>query len=330
MAVQMTLIGEQHHLPPRIVIFTSDGALLIVDVDGFREKAIGYWKVISDVAPTYLHGRQSGDVSYAPVAVGKKRHTPTRDSAIGKLGVGKGYLTVVGFDGAARLIDTQYIIEFGELSGTVLRSRTPHSGTTPPAASGSVKQAPSAAADPQGASSAAAVSSESQWGDEFAGGNPMDKENARRNEDFVLCHSFSDENASEDGLGKSNSGAQGNKLIFTSHGVRSSSNKHPLRSQPLKAKLLVEESKRARTGGKGTDPNAPKPLSFMATSKAMSASDKIVDPLTTPLFELAHLTPKEKQVNLQKLRTFLNINGRSQVQDCLFSFVLIVCVLSSR
>jgi hypothetical protein len=39
--------------------------------------------------------------------------------------------------------------------------------------------------------------------------------------------------------------------------------------------------------------------------KGMSAKDL----LSTPLFELATLTAKEKQVNLQKLKTFLATNG---------------------
>ena len=80
------------------------------------------------------------------------------------------------------------------------------------------------------------------------------------------------------------------------------------------------------SSGKVSAEAAKKTLSFMANAansinKTLSMPDHEL--LSTPLFELATLTPTEKQVNVQKLKTFLSLHGEfhgtilTLIVDCL-------------
>ena len=101
----------------------------------------------------------------------------------------------------------------------------------------------------------------------------------RHEDDFVLCHSFTE----EEGKPNAKKAKQGS----------------------VTGSIQTYKSK----GSKKPTSKGVKPLSFVANPKVMRSGEKIIDPMTTPLFELAHLSPKEKQVNLQKLRTFLGLHG---------------------
>jgi hypothetical protein len=66
--------------------------------------------------------------------------------------------------------------------------------------------------------------------------------------------------------------------------------------------------------------------SFLANQhqSSSSSSSREDDPFSMPLFELAALTPKEKQVNDKKLRSFLQLHGEfpSRYRPLIWRFLL--------
>lgn len=121
MAVKMTCLGDTE-CAPRIAILSSDGSLLIFDIENLTPSSVGTCTIVSDLRPDQLQGISLGDV-IEPFSIRASNQCQGRD---GIFTTKDDLIVVIGIDGGARLIDSELALGSGLLCGSLLRSRAPH------------------------------------------------------------------------------------------------------------------------------------------------------------------------------------------------------------
>jgi len=123
MAISIELLGD-YTLSPRFAIYSTEGAVLLVDLEAFSPTSHGSWTIVADIPSTSIHGSSSKNLLLGPVLV----------SADIKKRKGRGFIfggkadifIVVCQDGATRIFDSEAALGNGTLCGTFLRTRAPH------------------------------------------------------------------------------------------------------------------------------------------------------------------------------------------------------------
>ena len=124
----------------RILVLGDDGALLLVEVEEASISSLGSWAVTLSMSPQVLFGCDAAGLAVRPFAVGTSSSSSSSseeekvDAAApvldGKLSAHGEAFLAVGADKAVRRFDADSALGLGELSGTLLRSRAPHTNVT--------------------------------------------------------------------------------------------------------------------------------------------------------------------------------------------------------
>jgi len=114
-AVAIQQLGDRD-CPPRLGVLSAEGHFIIVDVEGICSGSVGYWTVVSDVAPSTVVGelmpsKPSGPPSDKP-SKPVNRHFPCEDyvGSRDKFVAYKEFMNIVGVDGAVRVFNSQLLI----------------------------------------------------------------------------------------------------------------------------------------------------------------------------------------------------------------------------
>lgn len=304
-AVAMRPLGVSG-APPRVCLVSHEGCVLVVDIEGICAISPGSWTVVADVEPLAAFGAsgphdrlsvyscQKRDVSggaassSSSASEDREHHQRVPLPFSGPMSVDtcKDFVTFVGMDGALRLMDSEMAVGSGRGVGKVLRARgsrndtwidTDHhhdGGAATGAANGvSTQFIPSSSLSSKDRHKSAATStpSLSLSSSGAAAGVPL--RSVRRR--------------SASASGRGSRSTMRNKLSAaqtSSSAANSSSN-------------WADDSSGAGARVGGGDDELLRPV-----------PKPVEDPM--PLFELAGLSPKERQVNEKKLRVFLQQNGK--------------------
>lgn len=262
----------------------------------------------------------------------------------GKMDVVRNSFVVIGCDGVARWFDTKAAVgdvptnssSIDSLSGlcnTCLRSRVPRSSSSSStaAATPSLQEAHSKhrGSNHHKASTIATISKKTLAPAVTAASHPShtitdsDRSNDHSPEskyDFILL------NGSDD-LGLNESTSRSGKTRGSIRSTKASRALLEKRRRDLKKSSQHKHESSSSSIRANYAAMKKHTQSFLANqhqSSSSSSSSREDDPFSMPLFELAALTPKEKQVNDKKLRSFLQLHGEfpSRYRPLIWRFLL--------
>ena len=261
----------------------------------------------------------------------------------GKMDVVRNSFVVIGCDGVARWFDTKAAVgdvptnssSIDSLSGlcnTCLRSRVPRSSSSSSSSTAAVAPSLQEAdskhrgSNHHKASTIASTISKNTLAPAASHPSHIITDSDRSNDhspeskyDFILL------NGSDDlGLNESTS-----RSGMTRGAVRSTKASRALlekRRRDLKKSSQHKQESRSSSIRANYVAMKKHTQSFLANQhqSSSSSSSREDDPFSMPLFELAALTPKEKQVNDKKLRSFLQLHGEfpSRYRPLIWRFLL--------
>jgi len=123
MAIAIEILGD-YSLSPRFAIYSTEGAVLLVDLEAFSPSSSGSWTIVADIPSSSIHGSASKNLLLSSVLVsGDIKKRKGRGSMFGAKA---DIFVIVCQDGATRIYDSEAALGNGTLCGTFLRTRAPH------------------------------------------------------------------------------------------------------------------------------------------------------------------------------------------------------------
>jgi hypothetical protein len=133
MAVGFTAVGDVER-PPRVIVISNEGGILIVDITDYNILHVGTWTVVADLSAVRIQGMRSviDESAVYPMFV-PPDYTRIGDSTVqrrrdGILVAAGDHFIVIGKDGSAKYFDSECAIGTGYSVGQNLRARRPYSG----------------------------------------------------------------------------------------------------------------------------------------------------------------------------------------------------------
>lgn len=339
----MMFIGEVS-AAPRVLLLSSAGDVLIVESDGFQEHSPGMWTVLADVPRDITQRTMESDPSVAallptePFYDGRLSSSSPNavvDTAVGRMSgvVGKmdasyQHAVVVGLDGAARLFVLEAMVGYGHGSGKVLKAVAVSTAATAGGGRGSSKAGSHRQGQGYGQGRGQAANGLYEFfvsttdSAEAGGDGRPSTTNGRPSSTATATatggHRRSGTVAAAGGLrggASSRSGGGGGSAASVSSattvgggdavggGGGRAAQKHRNAIGQSVTRRVKWQSHSFVTGNNHATATGLPPR-FLG-------KDMDHELLNVPLFELATLTPKERQVNRMKLEAFLHTNGTS-------------------
>ena len=123
MAISIEILGD-YTISPRFAIYSTEGSVILVDLESFSPTSYGSWTIVADIPSSVIHGSASKNLLISPLLVTGDIKKRRGRSAI--FGAKADIFMVISQDGYSRMFDSEAALGNGVLCGSFLRTRAPH------------------------------------------------------------------------------------------------------------------------------------------------------------------------------------------------------------
>ena len=269
-AVSIAQLGDRD-CPPRLAVLSVEGHCVVLDVEGLSSCSVGYWTAVADLPSRRIVGNVGGgDGSQISVT---QCHAPCKafvGSRHSMTACGD-YLAVVGVDGALRVFNSSMLIGDSSFGGNTTSSKH-------------ILGKPLKVRERSGSRGVGAEAWEGEEEDD-------DEESS------IVLGRQSTQNK--------NARSRSRKL----QQQRSRNASTTTTTASVVVDDAVDYSERGEDGD-GGDLNVVRTARLSHAEQLKANTTTQEEEVMVPLFELAHIMPKDREVNEKKLKSFLNKNGK--------------------